>query len=492
MSQNNGMLALGIDLGTSSIKLCVHDGAKTVAAVTLPEVGKLSISTPQAGWAEQNPEHWWSLVQDGLKRLGQSINLSQIDAIGIAYQMHGLVLLDESLRPTRQAIIWCDSRAVEIGDSLGHAIGPTMIQHHLLNHPGNFTISKLAWVARHEPETLAASRWAMLPGDYIATKLTGKPSTSASGLSEMILWDFDGQLAERALIHTGASPSIIPPLVDSFSNQLVLSDVVAGATGLSSGIPITYRAGDQPNNALALGVTATGDVAINAGTSGVIYAIADRAQADNQGKVNLFVHPGLDHARIGALWCLNGAGSSFEWVCKTFFPGCTYEEVCQEASESPVGANGLLMLPYGNGSERSLGNGNPGAGLCGLQFERHSRGDIARACLEGIAFAFSNGFLDMERLGIESEKLKAGHANLFLSSFFSQLIADQMGLPLEVVETDGAQGAARAALAGLTGNSDHLQPQATKATYLPDMNRQEQLAPVWAEWLKLQNALLEL
>ncbi|MFC3117160.1 xylulokinase [Cellvibrio fontiphilus] len=451
------MLFLGIDVGSSSVKLSVLDGAtgKSLGALSHPE-SELAIASPAVGFAEQHPDTWWDCVRQGLARLAarDQIKLEQIDAIGISYQMHGLVLVDNHQQVLRPAIIWCDSRAVPLGEKALAELGSDYCFEHLLNSPGNFTAAKLRWVQENQPDIFARIHKMMLPGDFIAMKLSGVINTTASGLSEGTLWDFKhNRVATELLNHWGISADLIPDLVPSFGVQSIVSDAVAAELGLRSGVKICYRAGDQPNNAFSLNVLQPGEVAATAGTSGVIYGVTDQPAADVQSRVNTFLHVTNTEAekRNGVLVCVNGCGRLYSWLRQTLGEaGATpsYPQLNALAQAVPVGSEGLLFHPFGNGAERIFQNKNPGAQLRNLDFNRHGLGHMVRAAQEGIVFSLNQGFDVLKSLGGSCEVVRAGKGNMFLSEVFAQTFANTTQAAVEMFETDGAEGAARAAALG--------------------------------------------
>ncbi len=451
------MLFLGIDVGSSSVKLSVLDGAtgKSLGALSHPE-SELAIASPAVGFAEQNPDTWWDSVRQGLARLAarDQIKLEQIDAIGISYQMHGLVLVDDHQQVLRPAIIWCDSRAVPLGEKALGELGSDYCFEHLLNSPGNFTAAKLRWVQENQPDIFARIHKMMLPGDFIAMKLSGVINTTASGLSEGTLWDFKrNRVASELLEHWGISADLIPDLVPSFGVQSTVSDSVAAELGLRKGVKICYRAGDQPNNAFSLNVLQLGEVAATAGTSGVIYGVTDQPAADVQSRVNTFLHVTNTEAekRNGVLVCVNGCGRLYSWLRQTLGEaGATpsYPQLNALAQAVPVGSDGLLFHPFGNGAERIFQNKNLGAQLRNLDFNRHGLGHMVRAAQEGIVFSLNQGFDVLKSLGGSCEVVRAGKGNMFLSDVFAQTFANTTQAAVEMFETDGAEGAARAAALG--------------------------------------------
>lgn len=440
------MLLLGIDIGTSSIKVSVVDSQTQQCAVSAqyPET-ESEIKSLQPGWAEQSPEMWWHNVQQAIHRIKDKINLNDIGAIGIAYQMHGLVVVDKDQNPLRDSIIWCDSRAVPYGDKAFEKIGEQKSLSHLLNSPGNFTAAKLAWVKDNEPQVYEKIDKIMLPGDYIAMKLTGSVTTSSSALSEGIFWDFkEEHLSDDVIDYFHFDKSFFPTVKPVFAEHGVLQKSVSNELGLKEGIPVTYKAGDQPNNALSLNVLNPGEVAATAGTSGVIYGVSDQLAYDKQSRVNTFAH--VNHEgndkRLGILLCINGTGILNRWVRDVMAPGTSYKQLDQEATQIPIGSDGLKVLPFGNGAERMLNNKIVGAHFDGIDLNVHARSHIFRAVQEGIAFAFRYGLDIMRENGMHPTVIRAGRANMFFSPVFTEAFVNATGVPAELYACDGSVGAA--------------------------------------------------
>lgn len=442
------MLLLGIDVGTSSIKVSVVDGAtqKCIATAQFPDE-ETEIISLQTGWAEQPPDKWWSDVVEAIEKLNESgqFNPNEIEAIGISYQMHGLVLLNKKCEVLRHSIIWCDSRAVSFGDKAFKNIGESTCLTCLLNSPGNFTASKLAWVKENEPEIYAQIDKIMLPGDFIAQRLTKRLTTTASALSEGILWNFkEGAVALEVINEYGFEEHFIPPVHDVFSDHGRLSSEAASRLSLKEGIPVTYKAGDQPNNALSLNVLQPGEVAATAGTSGVIYGVSDQLTFDPQSRVNSFAHVNhtADQTRVGVLLCINGTGILNRWVKGITGSHLTYSEMNQAAASIPAGSDGLVMLPFGNSAERILNNKLIGSHIHGIDFNKHTTPHLYRAAQEGIAFAFRYGLDIMRETGMNPKVIRAGKANMFLSNVFTEAFVNATGVPVELYDCDGSVGAA--------------------------------------------------
>ena len=444
------MYLLGYDLGSSSVKasLLEVESGRTVAAAFYPGE-EMPILAKKEGWAEQDPDSWWeNILQVTEKLLSQfTVDREAIKAIGISYQMHGLVIVDKNLEVLRPSIIWCDSRAAEIGNEAFHKLGEENTLSHLLNSPGNFTASKLAWVKKNEPALFERIYKFMLPGDFIAMKLTGQVNTTISGLSEGIFWDFQkGEMSKALMDFYGFSNDLVPEIVPSFGFQGALSEKAAEALNLKKGTPISYRAGDQPNNAFSLNVLNPGEVAATAGTSGVVYSVSDKIEYDPLSRVNTFAHVNHgEQTRLGVLLCINGCGIQNAWLRRIFGKSMSYPEMNELAAQVPIGSENLTVLPFGNGAERVLQNKNLNAQINGLSFNLHGQGHLIRAAQEGIAFAIYYGMEVMQNMGINLSVIRASQANLFLSPIFRQTLAAVSGSKIELYNTDGSVGAARGA-----------------------------------------------
>ena len=487
------MYFIGFDLGSSSIKasLVKKDSGAVVANVQEPGV-EMDMISDEPGWAEQEPEIWWKHLCKASQRIlhENSIDPKDIHGIGISYQMHGLVVVDDNGNSLRPSIIWCDGRAVSIGDEAFIGIGKKWCTENLLNSPGNFTASKLRWVAANEPEVYDKICKMMLPGDYIALKLSGEMTTTVSGLSEGMLWNFKtNSIAKTLLDYFELDQELIPDIVNTFSEQVLVNKKGAEESGLAEGTPVLYRAGDQPNNALTLNVFEPGEVAATAGTSGVFYAVTDSLKAFEESGVNNFAH--VNHSpekrRIGKLLCINGAGIQYRWLMNNLQVQ-SYEEMNNLAEKIAIGSEGLYVFPFGNGPERMFGNRHSGASIQGLEFNVHSKSHLCRAALEGIAFSMVYGMELLLEEGIQPKILKAGNDNMFRSRIFSQTIANLIDQKIDIYNNTGATGAARACSLA-EGDFNAFGEQVEKIdfsnSFSPDTNRElhQQAYINWKEQL---------
>ena len=490
------MYLLGYDIGSSSVKasLINAENGRCVASDFFPKT-EAEIISVRPGWAEQNPESWWEYLKLATNAVLKEADIHHgegIKAIGISYQMHGLVCVDRHQKPLRPAIIWCDSRAVPYGNRAFETLGKEQCLSHLLNSPGNFTASKLAWVKENEPDIYKKIDKIMLPGEYIAMRLSGTICTTVSGLSEGIFWDFkENKVADFLMQYYGFDHSLLPSVCPTFGEQGKVSAKAAEELGLPKGIPITYRAGDQPNNALSLNVFNPGEIASTAGTSGVVYGINANINYDPKSRINNFAH--VNHTskqpRLGVLLCINGTGILNSWMKHTLFSEkISYDEINMMANQIPVGSEGVCILPFGNGSERMLENRKTSCSIHGIDFNRHKKAHLLRAAQESIAFSFKYGIDIMEQTGISVRKIHAGHANMFLSPLFRDALANVTNATIELYDTDGATGAAKGAGIGIGIYKDHNEAFSTLKkleVISPDSQKQGEYATAYSRWKNL-------
>jgi len=493
------MYLLGFDIGSSSVKASLINGQNgELAASAFYPRQEMAIMAKQSEWAEQEPSLWWENLKLALADVlaTSKVNPADINSIGISYQMHGLVMVDKNHEVIRPSIIWCDSRAASIGNRAFEEIGGQRCLSHLLNSPGNFTASKLKWVKDSEPNNYSKLYKIMLPGDYIAMKLTGEINTTVSGLSEGILWDFkENSVARLVLEHYGFDASVIPELVPTFGEQGRLTAESAHELGLVAGTPVSYRAGDQPNNALSLNVLNPGEVAATAGTSGVVYGVSDEIKFDPDSRVNTFAH--VNHSggkpRLGVLLCINGTGILNAWLKRNVAGDLSYDQMNQLAENVPVGSEGLSILPFGNGAERVLKNNDIGSVFSGLNFNIHHRAHLLRAAQEGIVFSFKYGMDIMESIGIRPSVIRAGKANMFLSPIFRKTLANITGATIELYNTDGSIGAARGAGIGsgfYSGFGEAFANLKKLETVEPDNAMFEVTEAAYNNWLRVLNGVV--
>tara|TARA_R110002096_G_scaffold58856_5_gene147925 strand:+ start:8113 stop:9597 length:1485 start_codon:yes stop_codon:yes gene_type:complete len=491
------MYYIGFDLGSSSIKAALVEisSGKSIGVVQEPET-EISMLALKNGWAEQKPEEWWQHICKAISKLKKkhAISKTQITGIGISYQMHGLVLVDKKGQPLRKSIIWCDSRAVVIGNEAFVAIGEKKCNEHLLNSPGNFTASKLKWVEENEPDIYKKAYKFMLPGDYIAYRFSNKINTTISGLSEGIFWDFKNDtIADFLLEYYGIDKTLVPDIVDTFGLQSVVDEKGEEESGLAAGTPIFYRAGDQPNNALSLNVFNPGEVAATGGTSGVVYAVTESLSGKESTRVNNFAHVNYKKSvpRIGKLLNINGGGIQYRWLLNNLSVG-SYDEMNQIASQVPVGSDGVCMLPFGNGAERMLNNMEIGTRIVNINLNIHQKGHVCRAALEGIAFSFVYGMDILKSDGIKINVMRAGNDNLFRSEIFANTVATLIDQEIEIYNTTGAIGAARAAglhkgdfetYGKLVEDNDHVM------TFMPFKDKEPYLN-AYENWKKELNLII--
>ena len=497
---------LGFDVGTSSVKasLVQAESGKCVASAFYPKT-EAPIMAIRDGWAEQDPQMWWDNGKEALRLVMAEAGATAEDiaAIGISYQMHGLVCVDKNLKALRPSIIWCDSRAVPYGERAFRDLGADRCLGHLLNSPGNFTAAKLAWVKENEPDIYSKIYKVMLPGDYFAMRLSGVANTTVSGLSEGMFWDFkENKVADFLLDYYGIDHSLIADVAPSFGIQSTVSTEAANELGLKAGTPIAYRGGDQPNNALSLNVMNPGEIAATAGTSGVVYGVLGQINYDPQSRVNTFAH--VNHlspitsqsspqTRLGVLLCINGTGILNAWTHRNITPDISYAQMNDLAATVPIGSDGVRVIPFGNGAERVLENKEVGCSIHGVNFNKHSKAHLVRAAQEGIVFSFCYGMEVMQQMGMDIQKIHAGRANMFLSPLFRDTLAGVSGATIELYDTDGAAGAAKGAGigAGIYRDADEAFATLEKLEVIePSEANRTAYMEAYTRWKETLNAVL--
>ncbi len=494
------MYLLGLDIGSSSVKASLLDAetGRNISSCFYPKK-EMPIRSEKAGFSEQDPEMWWKYTIKAVRKTIKQSGVSPegVGAVGISYQMHGLVMVDRNLNIIRPSIIWCDSRATTIGERAFNDIGRGKCLEHLLNSPGNFTASKLKWVKDNQPDLYERAYRIMLPGDYIGMKITGEIRTTISGMSEGVLWDFkNNEAASFLLDYYGLDSSLLPEIVPAFAEQGAVTKKASELLGIPEGVPLAYRAGDQPNNAFSLNVLNPGEIAAVAGTSGVVYGVSDEIRYDPLSRINTFAHVNhnSDKTRLGVLLCINGTGILNSWLRTNISCGGSYEKINNEAASIRTGSDGLVVLPFGNGAERMLGNINKGAGICNLDLNIHTYKHILRAAHEGIAFSFRYGMDIMKETGIHPVIIRAGYGNMFLSKVFRETLSGISGAVIELYNTDGAQGAARAAGIGAgvyKSDAEAFRGLAVVDRIEPDRSGREEYAAAYEKWKNELNKYLK-
>ncbi|QQS37002.1 MAG: carbohydrate kinase [Ignavibacteriales bacterium] len=495
----NKKFLLGLDIGSSSVKASYIDAitGELIASANSPET-EMKIESSKSGWAEQHPETWWHHTVEAVKKITSKVNVSTFEVlgIGISYQMHGLVLVDADQKVLYPSIIWCDSRAVETGNKAFKELGEEFCLEHFLNSPANFTASKLRWVKENLPDIYSRTYKFMLPGDYIAMKLTGRITTTISGLSEGIFWNFKNErIANEVLHYYKIHENLIPDIVPNFGDQGVVNKKAADELGLKHGIPVAYRAGDQPNNALSLNVLNPGEIAATAGTSGVIYGVDNKNIFDPQNRVNTFAHVNYTKSKhnVGVLLCINGTGIQYSWIKQQLFENkYSYNEMNTFASAVSPGSQGLMCFPFGNGAERVLTNKRIDAHFSGIDFNLHKKEHVINAAQEGIVFTFRYGLEVMKSMNMKFNVVRAGNSNLFQSPVFRKAFVNTCNVALELYNTDGSQGAARGAGIGTGLFSEVAAFKGLKLVeeLLPDPELVNQYDSVYKKWEEILRSKL--
>jgi xylulokinase len=420
---------VGLDVGTTGVKALALSPAGDVLA-RAEETYELS--TPRAGWAEQDPEDWWRAAERALAGLG-----GRPTAIGLSGQMHGLVVLDDLDRVLRPAILWNDQRTgaecAEIEERVGLA--------RLIQLTGNraltgFTAPKLLWLRRHEPTAYARIAHVLLPKDYVRLRLTGEHAIDVADASGTLLFDVAGRRWSREMLEAlELDPAWLPRTLES--------PEISGAT--AAGIPVAAGAGDQAAAALGVGVDRPGPVSVVLGTSGVVFAALPAFAADQQARVHAFCHavPGGWHA-MGVM--LSAAGS-LRWLRHTFASGRGYEELIAAAEEWPPGAEGLTFLPYLTGERTPHADPQARAAFAGVT-ARHDLGAFVRAVLEGVAYGLRDSLELLRELGVDPQ---AGHVSGggARSEHWLRILASVLGLPIRRTATDEGSAYGAALLGGV-------------------------------------------
>lgn len=414
------------------------------------------MSSPRIGWAEQSPEDWWRAACQATKEcLAKSpMPEQEITAIGLTGQMHGLVLLDAQDRVVRPAIIWCDQRTEEECREITKKVGAQRLIE-LTANPAltGFTVPKIWWVQRHEPELWSRVRSLMLPKDYIRFRLTGARATDVADASGTLMFDVAHRVWSQPMLEVSRiDEAFLPKVFESPAVSGHVNEEGARLSGLRPGIPVVAGAGDQAAGAVGMGIVKAGAVSATIGTSGVVFAATSKPVLEPEGRIHTFCHAIPDRWHV--MGVTQGAGLSLRWFREQFGAGKEdgrdpYDRLGEEAAKTPPGADGLLWAPYLMGERTPHLDPNARGALVGITAQ-HRRGHVIRAILEGVAFSLRDSLTLFREIGvpIESIRLSGGGAR---SAVWQQIQADIYGMPVELVEADegAAYGAALLAAVGV-------------------------------------------
>jgi xylulokinase len=442
------MYSLGIDVGTGGTRaLLVDERGQVRHAFTAPHD---DMRMEQPLWAEQRPENWWEAAQKAIRGVLAASGASgnSVRGIGLSGQMHGLVLLDGSNRVIRPALIWCDQRSQAQVDAINAAVGRETVLACVANPVlTGFTLPKLLWVRDNEPELFAKVRKVLLPKDYLRFQLTGEFASDVSDASGTALFDVVRRRWSRELVERlRLDATILPVVLESHEISGRISRSAAEHTGLVEGTPVVAGAGDQAASAVGNGIVEPGLVSCTIGTSGVVFAYTESPTYDPAGRIHTFCHAveGAWHV----MGVTQGAGLSLQWFRRNLAPGTDYDALTAEAASAPAGSQGLYWLPYLMGERTPHLDASARGGWVGLT-AKHTRADLIRAVLEGVAYSQKDGLDIIEQMGVrvDSVRLSGGGAR---SSFWRQMFADVFGRRVATLETEegSAYGAALLSMVG--------------------------------------------
>lgn len=438
---------IGIDASTTATKAILVDGTGDPIATGVREYG---YETPRPGWAEQHPGQWWEgavgAIADVLSKA--EIDGSEVAAVGLSGQMHGLVMLDAAGDVIRPAILWNDQRTADQCDRIRREIGPEQ----LVSLTGNdamtgFTAPKLLWVRENEPEEFDRIASIMLPKDYVRFMLTSAVATDMADGSGTLLMDVANRRWSGEMMDlVGLSPGQMPELFEGQSVTGTVGAEAAQLTGLAPGTPVVAGGGDQAANAVGVGAVESSTGALSLGTSGVVFVASDRPVVEPKGRVHAFCHavPGKWHA-MGVM--LSAAGS-LRWFREALAPDVPFDELVSEASSVGPGADGLRFLPYLTGERTPHSNPHAKAAFVGLT-TGHGRAHMTRAVLEGVAFGLADGASLMRDAGIIMPAVFNSSGGGTRSQLWRQIISDVLDVKLATVKTVEGAAFGAALLAGI-------------------------------------------
>lgn len=437
---------IGLDISTTATKALLMDADGSVISIGRSEYG---YDTPRPLWAEQAPNLWWQATIEAIKQslADSGIGGGDVAGVGLTGQMHGLVLLDDAGKVLRPSILWNDQRTGVETDEIRERIGKS----HLIEVTGNdaltgFTAPKILWVKNNEPETYSKIAQVLLPKDYVRYRLTGEFATDKAGASGTLLMDLAARdWSLEVLDALDIPPDWLPATHEGPDTTGVLTEEAARATGLLRGTPVMAGGGDQAANGVGVGAVSPGVVAVSVGTSGVVFAAADRPIVEPEGRLHAFCHAVPD------TWHLMGvmlsAAGSYRWFRDTVAPERDFSALDDEAVAVSPGANGLVFLPYLTGERTPYPDPMARGAFVGLTI-RHERGHLARAVMEGVAFGLRDSVeLMAKEIDLGEARVSGGGAG---SDVWVRIITDVLDHPVRVVTTaeSAAHGAAILAATG--------------------------------------------
>ncbi|MBR0354321.1 MAG: xylulokinase [Oscillospiraceae bacterium] len=434
-------LYIGIDLGTSAVKLLLVDEKGSILNTVTKDY---PLSFPQPGWSEQNPNDWWRAVQHGILQLTEHVDKSEIRGIGCGGQMHGLVALDENDAVIRPAILWNDGRTAEETDWLNTAVGKEKLSALTANIAfAGFTAPKLLWMKKHEPENFARIRKIMLPKDYINYRLTGVHACDYSDASGMLLLDVEHRRwSPEMLAICGVTEAQMPRLFESFEVIGTVRGFVSGALGLPRDCRVVAGAGDNAAAAVGTGTVGEGACNLSLGTSGTIFISSEHFGVDPHNALHAFAHADGHYHLLG---CMLSAASCNKWFCDEILQTTDYAGEQAGITDEKLGRNRVYFLPYLMGERSPINDTDARGTFVGMSMDT-GRADLLQAVLEGVAFAIRDSFEVAKSLGIriERSKLCGGGAR---SPLWRKIFANVLNIELEIPQTEEGPGYGGAMLA---------------------------------------------
>jgi xylulokinase len=489
---------LGIDVGTGGTRAALVDPRGRVIGAATAEHAPMS--SRRFGWAEQSPEDWWRAACQAIREClaKTSVSAAEVSAIGLTGQMHGLVLLDAQDRVVRPAIIWCDQRTEQECRDITQRVGAERLIE-LTANPAltGFTLPKIWWVRRHEPELWARVRSLMLPKDYVRFRLTGERAIDVADASGTLMFDVvHRRWSQEMLKISQLDEALLPKVFESVEISAYVHQDGANQAGLRPGIPVVAGAGDQAAGAVGMGIVKPGAVSATIGTSGVVFAATSAPVLEPHGRIHTFCHAIPNRWHV--MGVTQGAGLSLRWFRDQFGAGADdgrdpYDRLADEAAQAPAGADGLLWAPYLMGERTPHLDPNARGALVGITAQ-HTRAHVIRAILEGVAFSLRDSLTLFREIGVPIESIRLGGGGA-RSPLWQQIQADIYGMPVELIEADegGAYGAALLAGVG-SGNWSSVEAACESAVRVakraqPNAKTAEQMDRQYKEYRKLYPAL---